>query len=158
MKTGLHQHAALRQDLRINPRLYQAMDLLYMPLLDLQQHLKQELLGNPFLELEEPDEEREVQLSEDGDTPEEKEKTGDDEPDWEKLLLDNGSDGAPPRDLSEAREYVEPVPVETKELADHLREQVRLLDPPPRPPLLPGEVLRNIAEDGHPGAGLQESA
>ena len=48
MKTGLHQHAALRQDLRINPRLYQAMDLLYMPLLDLQQHLKQELLGNPF--------------------------------------------------------------------------------------------------------------
>src|SRR3989449_8799526 len=53
---------------------------------------KQELLGNPFLELEEPDEEREVQLSEDGDTPEEKEKTGDDEPDWEKLLLDNGSE------------------------------------------------------------------
>jgi len=51
MKTGLHQHIGLRQDLRINPRLYQAMDLLYMPLLDLQQHLKQELLGNPFLEL-----------------------------------------------------------------------------------------------------------
>ena len=55
MKTGLHQHATLRQDLRINPRLYQAMDLLYMPLLDLQQHLKQELLGNPFLEMIEPE-------------------------------------------------------------------------------------------------------
>src|SRR5207245_5856787 len=81
MKTGLHQHASLQQQLRINPRLYQAMDLLYMPLLDLQQHLKQELLGNPFLELEEPDEEREVQLSEDGDTPEEKARTGDAEPD-----------------------------------------------------------------------------
>ena len=27
MKTGLHQHAAMRQELRINPRLYQAMDL-----------------------------------------------------------------------------------------------------------------------------------
>jgi RNA polymerase sigma-54 factor len=51
MKTGLHQHTAMRQDLRINPRLYQAMDLLYMPLLDLEQHLKQELMGNPFLEL-----------------------------------------------------------------------------------------------------------
>src|SRR2546422_7328719 len=50
MKTGLQQHAALSQQLRINPRLYQAMDLLYMPLLDLQQHLKQELLGNPFLD------------------------------------------------------------------------------------------------------------
>ena len=30
MKTGLHQHASLQQQLRINPRLYQAMDLLYM--------------------------------------------------------------------------------------------------------------------------------
>ena len=39
MKTGLHQHVGMRQDLRINPRLYQAMDLLYMPLLDLEQHL-----------------------------------------------------------------------------------------------------------------------
>ncbi|MGH7753711.1 MAG: hypothetical protein ACREN5_12930, partial [Gemmatimonadales bacterium] len=46
MKTGLHQHAVLRQDLRMNPRLYQAMDLLYLPLLDLQQHLKQELEAN----------------------------------------------------------------------------------------------------------------
>ena len=42
----------LSQELKINPRLYQAMDMLYMPLLDLQQHLKQEFLTNPFLELE----------------------------------------------------------------------------------------------------------
>jgi len=55
LRQGLHQHTSLRQDLRINPRLYQAMDLLYMPLLDLQQHLKQELLENPFLELTETD-------------------------------------------------------------------------------------------------------
>src|SRR3989475_12897904 len=109
MKTGLHQHASLQQQLRINPRLYQAMDLLYMPLLDLQQHLKPELLGNPCLELEEPDEEREVQLSEDGDTPEEKAKTGDDEPDWEKLVLYNASDGGRRAALGEAPEHVEPV-------------------------------------------------
>ena len=55
MKTGLSQSTSLRQELKINPRLYQAMDLLYMPLLDLQQHLKQELLINPFLELVEPE-------------------------------------------------------------------------------------------------------
>src|SRR2546430_13962793 len=109
------------------------MDVLDVPLLDLQQHLKQELLGNPFLELEEPDEEREVQLSEDGDTPEEKEKTGDDEPDWEKLLLDNGSDGAPPRDLSAARADLEPGPVETQELAHHLPAPGRVPRLTPRP-------------------------
>ena len=56
MKPGLNQSTQLRQELKINPRLYQAMDLLYMPLLDLQQHLKQELLNNPFLEMVEPEE------------------------------------------------------------------------------------------------------
>ena len=45
MKTGLSQHTSLRQELRVNPRLYQAMDMLYMPMMDLQQHLKQELLA-----------------------------------------------------------------------------------------------------------------
>jgi RNA polymerase sigma-54 factor len=156
MKTGLQQHAALSQQLRINPRLYQAMDLLYMPLLDLQQHLKQELLGNPFLELVEPEEETEVSLSEDGKETE-KEKAGDDEPDWESILLDDGAEqGAPPRDMSEAREYVEPVSVETKGLSDYLREQVQLLDLTPREQLLAEEFIGNVAEDGYLGATLQE--
>jgi RNA polymerase sigma-54 factor len=48
----------------VNPRLYQAMDMLYMPMLDLQQHLKQELLNNPFLELEEEEEEETEQEEE----------------------------------------------------------------------------------------------
>ena len=66
MRTGLQQSTSLRQELKINPRLYQAMDLLYMPLLDLQQHLKQELLTNPFLELVEPEDE-EADASDDSD-------------------------------------------------------------------------------------------
>jgi RNA polymerase sigma-54 factor len=156
MKTGLHQHGVMRQDLRINPRLYQAMDLLYMPLLDLQQHLKQELLGNPFLELVEPEDEAEVSLADEAKKEKERqESAGDDEPDWEKLLLDNGSDGAP-RDFSEAREYVEPVSVESRDLSDHLREQVQMLDLTPRQRLLADEFLGNVAEDGYLGASLEE--
>jgi RNA polymerase sigma-54 factor len=155
MKTGLHQHAALRQELRINPRLYQAMDLLYMPLLDLQQHLKQELLGNPFLELVEPEEETEVPVAEEASV--EPEKSGDDEPNWEDILLDDNADlSAPPRDMSEAKEYVEPVPVESRDLIDYLREQVRMLDLTPRQQLLAEEFLGNIAEDGYLGATLEE--
>src|SRR5216684_682861 len=100
MKTGLQQHAALSQ----------------------------ELLGNPFLELLEPEDETEVPLAEEAKE-DKKEAEKNDEPNWEEILLDDGGDqGAPPRDMSEAREYVEPVPVETKNLADHLREQMRLLD------------------------------
>lgn len=155
MKQGLQQHGVMRQDLRINPRLYQAMDLLYMPLLDLQQHLKQELLGNPFLELEEPEEETEVPLpDETGSKTEERDA---DEPDWENILLDDGPEGASlSRDFSEAREYVEPVPVESKDLSDHLREQVQMLDLTPRQQLLAEEFLGNIAEDGYLGASLED--
>jgi RNA polymerase sigma-54 factor len=156
MKTGLQQHASLSQQLRINPRLYQAMDLLYMPLLDLQQHLKQELLGNPFLELVEPEDETEVPLAEEAkeDT---KEAEANDEPDWERILLDDGQDsGPPPRDMSEAREYVEPVPVETKDLSDYLRDQMRLLDLSPRQQFLAEEFIGNIAEDGYLGATLED--
>ena len=72
MRTGLSQQAGLRQEQRINPRLYQAMDMLYMPMMDLQQHLKQELLTNPFLELLEPEEEE--RETESAETEKEKEK------------------------------------------------------------------------------------
>jgi RNA polymerase sigma-54 factor len=153
MKTGLQQHTAIRQELRINPRLYQAMDLLYMPLLDLQQHLKQELLGNPFLELVEADEPLEVSTV-DEVTPE---TTNDDEPNWEDILLDDGSDlGVAPRDLSEAPERTERVPVEARGLSDYLRDQVRMLVLTPRQQLLAEEFLGNIAEDGYLGASLEE--
>ena len=157
MKTGLQQHQSLRQELRINPRLYQAMDLLYMPLLDLQQHLKQELLSNPFLELLEPEDTTEVAAADVvEEKPAEKEKEGDDEPDWEKLLLDDGPPtGSGARDLTEASEY-EPVSVEARDLGDHLREQFRLLDLSPRQQLLAEEFVGNIAEDGYLGAPLEE--
>ena len=49
----LFQSPELRQEMKINPRLYHAMELLYLPLLDLQQHLKAELEENPFLEMTE---------------------------------------------------------------------------------------------------------
>ena len=158
MKTGLHQHTSLRQDLRINPRLYQAMDLLYMPLLDLEQHLKQELLGNPFLEMIEPEEEVQAPAAEQQQEKKaEKEKSGDDEPDWESILLDDRTDhGVPSGSYSEAREYVEPVTVEGKDLIDYLRDQTRMLDLNPRQQLLTEEFLGNIGEDGYLQHSLEE--
>jgi RNA polymerase sigma-54 factor len=158
MKTGLHQHTALRQDLRINPRLYQAMDLLYMPLLDLEQHLKQELLGNPFLELVEPEEEVQAPDSEQQQNkPEKDEKQKEDEPDWENILLDDRTEhGVPSGSYSDAREYVEPVTVEARDLIDYLREQTRLLELTPRQQLLMEEFLGNIGEDGYLQADIDQ--
>jgi RNA polymerase sigma-54 factor len=152
VKTGLHQQTGLRQELRINPRLYQAMDMLYMPMLDLQQHLQQELLNNPFLELEEPEEEAAPEKT----TEQEQEETKkDDEVDWEEILI-NGFDVGGQREQFESLQYVEPVSVETRDLADHLREQLQMLELPPRQRLLCEEIIGNIGEDGYLSATTEQ--
>ena len=161
MRTGLNQSTSLRQELKINPRLYQAMDLLYMPLLDLQQHLKQELLLNPFLEMIEPDEEdseeddeREgeegpVDLEEPEMAPqEERESAANETIDWEGILLD-GFETNGVREEHEEREYYEPVSVDRRDLDDHLKDQISLLDLTPRQLLLADEFAGNINEDGY---------
>src|SRR4026208_180320 len=154
MRTGLSQHTSLRQDLRINPRLYQAMDMLYMPMIDLQQHLKQELLINPFLELLEPEEdEGQDQATQEKQDKEETKK--DDETDWEEILL-NGFEVGGMREQYEEKEYIEPVTVETRDLQDHLREQLNMLELTPRQLLLAEEFLGNIKEDGYLAASPEE--
>jgi RNA polymerase sigma-54 factor len=156
MKAGLSQHTQLKQELKINPRLYQAMDLLYMPLLDLQQHLKQELLNNPFLDMVEPEEEEESE--EEGTEPEaapEEEKQNNDEIDWEEILLD-GFDTGGRREEHEEREYYEPVTVDSRSLSDHLIDQITLLDLTPRQQFLADEFVGNINEDGYLACPIEQ--
>jgi RNA polymerase sigma-54 factor len=152
MRTGLSQHTSLRQELRVNPRLYQAMDMLYMPMMDLQQHLKQELLANPFLELLEPEDEAPEQPAAE-EQKEQKEK--EEEVDWEEILL-NGFEVGGTREQYEQLEYTEPVTVESRNLIDHLREQLQMLTLTPRQLLLAEEFLGNINEEGYLAASLEE--
>jgi RNA polymerase sigma-54 factor len=156
LRTGLSQQTSMRQELRVNPRLYQAMDMLYMPMMDLQQHLKQELLANPFLELLEPEEEETADQDKQQDQEKEKEQQQkDEEMDWEEILL-NGFDVGGTREQFEVQEYTEPVTVETRNLTDHLREQLQLMELNPRQRLLAEEFLGNMTEDGYLAASLEE--
>lgn len=161
MKTGLQQSTSLRQELKINPRLYQAMDLLYMPLLDLQQHLKQELLNNPFLDLIEPDDDENddtdaADPNEESpaldaaaeDEAAERDAAKDDAIDWEEILLDGFDTGGAPAE-SEAREQYEPVTVARADLADHLLEQLALLSLTPRQEVFASEFVGSIGDDGY---------
>jgi RNA polymerase sigma-54 factor len=143
----------MRQEMRVNPRLYQAMDMLYMPMMDLQQHLKQELLSNPFLELLEPEEEERTQEPTAEQQKEQKDK--EDEVDWEEILL-NGFEVGGQREQYEQLEYTEPVTVETADLSDHLRDQLQMLDLTPRQQLLAEEFIGNINDDGYLSASLEE--
>jgi RNA polymerase sigma-54 factor len=159
MRPGLSQSTQLKQELKINPRLYQAMDLLYMPLLDLQQHLKQELLNNPFLEMVEPEEEEDENDTETEPEVEgsaaETEKQHSDEIDWEEILLD-GFDAGGRKEEHEEREYYEPVTVDSRDLSDHLRDQITLLDLSPRQVVLAEEFIGNVDEDGYLKATLED--
>jgi len=130
----------MKQEMKVNPRLYQAMDLLYMPLLDLQQHLKQELVANPFLDLVEPGEEDEELL-------EELEEELEDEIDWEEILLD-GFDAGGRKAEYEEKEYYRPTPSTSEDLWDHLRDQLKLLPVNEREMLLGEEIIGNIDRDG----------
>ncbi|HUE76984.1 MAG TPA: hypothetical protein VMM83_03505, partial [Longimicrobiales bacterium] len=148
IKTGLYQGTHLKQEMKINPRLYQAMDLLYMPLMDLQQHIKQEMLNNPFLDLEEP-------LVDAEEIKEKDEKEKDEEIDWEEILLD-GFDAGGRKQEYEQKEYYEPVRVETRDLADHLADQLKLMRLSPREILLGEEIIGNIDDDGYLVCPIQE--
>jgi RNA polymerase sigma-54 factor len=165
MKTGMNQSLRLGQELKINPRLYQAMDMLYMPLLDLQQHLKQELLINPFLELSADEEEEEQAEDEITDTEVEAPAATADEPaepeaqeqtDWEEILLNGFEAEGGVREMREDREQFEAVTVATEGLDDHLRQQIQLLDLTPRQLLLADEFIGNINEDGYLTATPEE--
>ena len=143
--TQLYQSQQLKQEMRINPRLYQAMELLYMPLLDLQQHLRQELAENPFLEMTEPDAQQEVELKEEPEPEKEKEK--DEGIDWEEILLD-GFDAGGRRPQYEDSEFYEPTVVKESDLRDYLEEQLNLLDLSERELRLGEEIIGNVDDSG----------
>ena len=151
MKTSLQQTTTLKQELRMNPRLYQAMDLLYMPLLDLQQHLKQELEVNPFLELAEGDEEEQDAV----DVPEPERVEEDTQVDWENILLDGFSVGGRRAEFEE-REFYQPVAVKLPDLTDYLWDQLPMLDLTERQLFLAEEFVGNIGEDGYLKASLED--
>ncbi|MFM8567712.1 MAG: RNA polymerase factor sigma-54 [Gemmatimonadota bacterium] len=168
MRPGLHASTRLGQELRTNPRLYQAMDMLHMPLLELQQHLKQELTENPFLELVEeddepvspPDGDADPSLADspdgdaDGDLAEQP-RVAEDESRWEEFVLaGEDADGEPMAPEEPSREV--PIAALSQGLDGHLRAQVRLLDLSERDLLLADEFIGNITDEGYLAASLDE--
>ena len=148
----LYQGTQLRQEMRANPRLYQAMELVYMPLLELQQHLKQEIAENPFLELTEPEIGQDVELED--ENPED--SLGDDEIDWEDVLLNEDFTPGSHRERFDKSEFPEITPTVTLDLKDELHDQLRLQSLSDRDFRMGEEIIGNIDEDGLLGCGLDE--
>ena len=138
----------------MNPRLYQAMDLLYLPLLELEQHLKQELIQNPFLEMREPEEE----FAEQAESEEKAEE--EEEVDWEEILLDGFDPGyrsGPTRERPE--DVAEKVGETTIDLWDHLLAQLYQNNGYRDGDMRIGEeIIGNIDEDGYLTCSVEEVA
>lgn len=146
----LFQGQAMKQEMRTNPRLYQAMELLYMPLLDLQQRLKLEMAENPFLEMSEADVAQEVELADEASEPRDE-----NEIDWDEILLD-GFDAGGRKQQYEHREYIPPTAVETPDLRDLLLAQLRVTDLDERALRLGEELIGNLDDAGLLSCSLDE--
>ncbi len=131
MKHSLH--LAQRQTLIMTPRLQQALKLLQVPTLELQQLLKQEVLQNPLLEevddvVDQEDIEKEDSADEQNN--EEAPESGEeDQIDWSDYLQD-GLDKTYVPQSEAAQEFLEKVPVTRTSLAESLLEQVHFLNLP----------------------------
>src|SRR6202035_2127431 len=82
METTLSQR--MSQDMRMAPRMIQSMEILQMPIMDLQERIQQELDENPVLELTEPVEEAPPEDFEGKDAP-----VSDGDPGAGELVIDD---------------------------------------------------------------------
>ncbi len=131
MKHSLHLQQ--KQSLIMTPRLQQALKLLQVPTLELQQILKQEVLQNPLLEevddlAEQEDIERENSADEQNN--QEAEEPGEEDAiDWSEYMQD-GLDRTYVPQSETSIEFLEKVPVTRVTLAESLLEQLHFLDLP----------------------------
>jgi RNA polymerase sigma-54 factor len=122
MKQSLSQRQSLQ--LIMTPRLQQALKLLQMPTLELQQVLKQELTQNPMLE--EVDDLIDNEETTETETTEEEENSadGDGDIDWTEFMQEVDRPYTPAQE--QPAEFYEKVPVTRVGLAEHLTHLLRL--------------------------------
>src|SRR5437867_1929124 len=124
----------MRPALIMTPRLQQALKLLQVPTLELQQILKQEIMQNPLLEeVDEVTESEDLAKEDSPDEAAEKEAEDpvDQDPiDWSEYLQDGSFDRAFVPQSETSIEFLEKVPVTRTTLAESLLEQLHFLNLP----------------------------
>jgi len=163
MKIGLHLRQ--RQQLVMTPKLQQALKLLQMPAIELQQMLKQEIMENPLLDDEEDlveaqEEEQERQETETKE-PETKSEEEAEEPeekiDWEEYLQ-SGWEIAAGLGEEISEEFVERVPVAKRSFTEALISQLRIATDDERTIEIGDYLVGSLDASGYLTCGLEEVA
>ncbi len=150
----------MRPALIMTPRLQQALKLLQVPTIELQQILKQEIMQNPMLE--EVDEVTESEDLAKEDSPEEAaEKEAEDPPeddpiDWSEYMQDGAFDRAYVPQGESSIEFLEKVPVTRTTLAESLLEQLHFLQLPREHMELAEFLVGSLDERGWLATPLEE--
>ena len=175
MKFGLQMRQTQR--LVMTPKLQQALKLLQVPTLELQQILKQEILQNPLLEeIEEVEEEQEPEqaASESAEEPPAAPTTEEEEPRREVLseeaplekepdrtwddYLEDGFDLGYKRTEDEQDEFYERVPVAQTSAIDKLMSQLRIATSEPQELQIGEYLIGSLNESGYLTCSLEEVA
>ena len=165
-------HLRLSQKLIMTPSLQQAIKLLQLSKLELQEVLNQELLENPLLEEsaeEAKQDEAEAEAQEKTQTeeeakaaelPKEKEKDPFEEIDYDAYFQDYIEYGYNPRGMGEEHEEfpIENTLTRPPNLTDHLTWQLNMSDASPRVKEIGQFIIGNIDEDGYLRASAEEVA
>ncbi|HKO55035.1 MAG TPA: RNA polymerase factor sigma-54 [Thermoanaerobaculia bacterium] len=164
-------HLKLSQKLIMTPSLQQAIKLLQLSKLELQEVLNQELLENPLLEETAEEaakaEEAEAEAQEKTQTEEEakaaepqkeKEKDSFDEIDYDAYFQDYIEYGYNPRGMGEEHEEfpLENTLTRPPDLTDHLTWQLNMSDASPKVKEIGAFIIGNIDEDGYLRASTEE--
>jgi RNA polymerase sigma-54 factor len=164
-------HLKLSQKLIMTPSLQQAIKLLQLSKLELQEVLNQELLENPLLDEtqeETKQEEAETDAAESktqteeeakaAEPPKEKEKDSFEEIDYDAYFQDYIEYGYNPRGMGEEHEEfpIENTLTRPPNLVDHLTWQLNMSDASPRIKEIGQFIIGNIDEDGYLRASAEE--
>lgn len=153
---------SLRPQLIMTPRLQQALKLLQVPTLELQQILKQEIMQNPLLE--EVDEVAESEDLAKEDSPEETaneeaEESAEEDPiDWSDFMQDGALDRAYVPQSETNMEFLEKVPVTRTTLAESLLEQLHFLNLPKDKMELAEFIVGSLDDRGWLATALEDIA
>jgi RNA polymerase sigma-54 factor len=156
----------------MTPKLQQALKLLQMPALELQQMLKQEIMENPLLEEieefeetieeEEKDKEKEPEAAsesaqEEPDTKPDGGEAGEEQVDWEEYFNDGFELGRAAEE-DQPEEFFEKVPVAKQSFTDQLMGQLRILTENEQTLAIGDYIIGSLDESGYLTCDLEEIA
>jgi RNA polymerase sigma-54 factor len=147
----------MRQGMAMAPQMIQAIELLELPLLDLEQRLQHEMIVNPALEMPE--------MLAAADAPNDDNDDDDDRDDWRRVdhrddidcdfrnVYDDGprARSSYSDDDDEQFDPLSIVAAKQISLADHLQQQLDLITPAPAPRVaaLASDIVNNLDENGY---------